>query len=168
MNTPYHDVSFFVRATFGFGALGEAAPRELQDWVLQQDIQIRPKAFEYAAAPGPADEGDIAGSSSAAMNDEDLAKEAYRQKGLDIVGTGGTFRAEELDQPPEFEAGPSHASQAPGLPSFTESEAIAAVGQAPFPRATVVEQDMGGREARVGRPESLGGELATWVEVGLS
>lgn len=166
-STPYHDVSFFVRATFGFGALGETVPSEPQDWVLQQQIRIRPRTWSEPTMPdleaGPA----AAGSSSATvLSDEDLAKEAYRQKGLDIVGTSGTYRLEEADEPPEFEAGPSHPIQSPGLPSFTESEAIAAVGQTPFSNAPIREASSSRAESLpVGRPDSLGGELATWVEV---
>ena len=170
MSTPYHTVSFMIRATFGFGALGEAAPPELQDWVLEQEIRILPRLYTPPRPqPGAyASEGRAASSNHSPMSDEELAKEAYRQKGLDIVGMSGTFRAEEeADQPPEFEAGPSHPIQSPGLPSFTESEAIAAVGQAPFPPATVSERglDQGQQESPVIRPESLGGELASWVEV---
>lgn len=120
VQTPYHAVSFFVRVILGFGALGETAPPELQDWVLQRTIRIRPKVWVQP------DE----------WTDEEMA-EAYRQKGRDVVGKAGTWRADAA-------AGPSID---PALPSFSESEAVSPP-----------------REQVVGR-EGLTGELASWVEV---
>lgn len=102
--------------------------------------------------PGSQDEGTIA--------DEDLAREAYRIKGEDVVGHGGTSRfieggeaQEDLPPPFELPAGPSslpngaqHGERPrvqrggagiPGgqeLPTFLESEAQMRTGEAPVLR----------------------------------
>lgn len=77
VQAPYHATSFFVRVTLGFGALGEAAPPDLQDWVLQRTIRIRPRLWV-----GPEE-----------WTSEEMA-EAYRRKGRDVVGSTGTWRGD--------------------------------------------------------------------------
>ncbi|WVW82485.1 hypothetical protein I302_104496 [Kwoniella bestiolae CBS 10118] len=91
------------------------------------------------------------GSGSGIWTEEDYRKEAYRQKGRDVVGDSGTFRPDNdghNDLPPPFEsdqAGPStstsntkaHGPGEGGLPSFLESEEQARAGDVPVLNQTV-------------------------------
>lgn len=206
MATPYHKVEFFVRVGVGFGG-GEG--QDAGDWILEQSITIRPKVWkepreiviERGLVPALGTDGEGVGGLSAgeAMTDEQLAREAYRQKGLDTVGNQGTYRAaQEGEMPPAWDAGPSHSdlhnlaahghpppadAEAGGLPSFLESEAQMANGEAPLVRERVMSErlvpvnfDDGDltvptaedRATTVGRRGSLGGELGNWVEVSSS
>ncbi|WVQ82467.1 hypothetical protein IAT38_004596 [Cryptococcus sp. DSM 104549] len=183
MHTAYHAVTFFLCVTVGFGDGGASStssgPSTSADWVLQRDIQIRPRVWKEPTevviergmepAPGSADmcactsasgsagaaEGSCSVDLAGSMTDEELAREAYRQKGRDVVGAGGTVRqdqAMEEDLPPPFEqppfageAGPSTSASTsspeaesrrePGdnaLPTFLESEEQMRVGDAPL------------------------------------
>lgn len=192
-NTAYHRISFSIRAQLGFaqnaaasgapgGASAVAGPStQLQtlqeDWNVELPLTIRPAAWREPATVvierGLQPElgaADPSGSSD--------AREAYRRKGLDVVGESGTTRAGEADLPPPFEgdAGPST------LPSFTESEAAARAGCAPLApgvaSARLVPVDFApdsavppsvlaaAAEASASEPEPArsGGELDAWVE----
>ncbi|WWD17710.1 hypothetical protein CI109_102151 [Kwoniella shandongensis] len=208
MTTVYHSVSFFLRVTIGFGI--EAG----RDWTIQREIVIRPRLWreptevviERGLEPAPGSGGVemvVDGSGVGAVDgelateryyksDEEMAREAYRHKGRDVVGQSGTFRAGESagradDLPPPFDgatpngetsaAGPS--TSASGLPTFLESEEQMRAGEAPLPTELVrserlvpvaFEEQIDGdgegfdRSTWVGRRGSLGGELGTWVE----
>ncbi|WVF70307.1 hypothetical protein IAT40_005096 [Kwoniella sp. CBS 6097] len=177
-DAPYHQTSFFLRVTVGFGEPSLAA----NDWTLQRNIRIRPKLWteptqvvverglepalgnsidcdpNSAAAVG-AHDGDYRGGSEVerqgTWSEEDMRREAYRQKGRDIVGETGTFRLSTSsasdDLPPPFEGhhqneqllagepGPSTSGTASAsgsatgsaLPTFLESEAQARTGELP-------------------------------------
>ncbi|ORY34254.1 hypothetical protein BCR39DRAFT_586062 [Naematelia encephala] len=180
--TPYHHVTFFVRVSLGFGASMDVSTSvEGGDWVLEREISIRPKVWkeprevviERGQLPVLGDGADMEG-----IPDEEVARIAYRVKGRDVVGQTGTVRPGSMvgeDLPPPFEgegeAGPSTAGE---LPSFLESEAQARTGDAPL-LAEVVRserlvpvgfegEDEQDRSTWVGRRESLGGELGTWIE----
>lgn len=184
--TPYHDIRFVVRATLGFGVSHDnsqppVAPGspdvERSDWTVEQEISVRPPAWRepstvvieggMAPAPGIGGAGMSPGSISAddvlmppPEEDNVAAREAYRRKGRDVVGSSGTTRAPEpsygpgpADAPPPFmDAGPSGthsadmdtdtdsdsdtsieevAAEPSGLPSFNESEAQMRSGTAP-------------------------------------
>lgn len=182
-STPYHNVSFFIRATIGFGG-GEAGPTEENAWTMERDIELRPKKWKEprqvllvrGQAPALGHQGD---SDGAGMTDEEI-QQAYRIKGMDIVGNEGTHRMDRCaDLPPPFDGpGPSQSAgeseAADGdLPTFLESEAQARAGEAPLPSDVIMSErlvpvDFESEEDRnvtVGRRGSLGGELGTWIEV---
>ena len=184
-STPYHTVSFFIRTTIGFGG-GEAGPTEENGWVMEREIEVRPQRWREprqvvllrgeAPALGHQDDFDSAG-----MTAEEI-RQAYRSKGLDVVGNEGTLRNDRgADLPPPFDgAGPSQSGSGGepidgGLPTFMESEAQARAGDAPLPTEVVmserlvpVEFEAGeDRNVTVGRRNSLGGELGTWIEVSM-
>lgn len=179
--TPYHTVTFFVRATIGFGGADVSPTTEGQPWILEREITLRPKIWKEPRqvlisggnAPALGQGGEEGG-----MTEEEL-RQAYRLKGMDVVGQSGTYRSGGVsDLPPPFEgAGPSHSGgEAEGeLPTFLESEAQMRTGEAPLPadaipseRLVPVGLDDDERNATVGRRGSLGGELGTWVEVSRS
>lgn len=172
--TTYHHISFVIRAQLGFAqgsqatapgpsgstsAGAESSKAAQEDWTVELPLTIRPAAWREPATVvierGLQPElgaADPSGSSD--------AREAYRRKGLDVVGETGTTRLGEADLPPPFEgdAGPST------LPSFHESEAAARAGCAPLApgvaSARLVPVDF---EPSVSPPDS-GNELDTWVE----
>lgn len=185
-STPYHAVSYFIRATIGFGGV-DSSPHRDGDWTMEREIVLMPKIWKEpkrvevshgeGLALGQEDDVDMSD-----MTEEEL-KQAYRLKGMDIVGQGGTYRhdgAEEGDLPPPFDgAGPSH-SAAPAEgdvnegrpPTFLESEAQARAGETPLIEHDVTSERSGmigfeaeDRNTTVGRRGSLGGELGTWIEV---
>ncbi|WRT64318.1 uncharacterized protein IL334_001250 [Kwoniella shivajii] len=179
-SVPYHITSFFIRVTIGFGDVSAS-----KDWNLTKSLVIRPKKWrepreividrgmepylgtDGVSSPnigvGTSDEQGGDGGSmdrQGSWSEEDYRKEAYRQKGRDVVGSSGTFRNAYEDQdnindlPPPFEshqsssngqAGPSSSSSTitPGpsrtgeLPSFLESEEQARTGEIPILNGTV-------------------------------
>ena len=190
--TPYHAVSFFVRVTMGFGSADAPAPipsgsgstgssGNTNPWVLEKEITIRPRIWkeprqvtiEAIPASGMGEDGDLEH-----FTDEDL-QNAYRLKGMDVVGEQGTYR-QGSDLPPPFEnenekegAGPSHTSPSedPGLPTFLESQAQVRAGESSLPSESVpshrlVPVDFEENAANTVGGHVLGGELGTWVEVG--
>ncbi len=193
ISTPYHDVQFFVRVSIGFDGPGS-------DWVLEKPVTVRPKIWKEPRTVVPQrgqqpvlGEGDsTAISEDSFLTDEEVARESYRLKGQDTVGTDGTVRPQTHtpgeDLPPPFEgegerqggAGPSGGR----LPTFLESEAqVRRMGEVVLPSETVTRERLvpidfgngdGGdnaegevfdRATMVGPRGSLGGELGTWVEV---
>lgn len=164
MSTPYHTVTFFIRVILGFGALAEVAPEEMRGFVLEQKITIRPRLYR---ARHPINLGSLSDGTNDGISEEELAREAYRRKGLDVVGQQGTLRVEREDGPPAFdEPGPSrpqiHASGS-DLPTFLESEAAAAARDLGMTDIHGLSEEE--RFTTVGRRGSLRGELGTWVEV---
>ncbi|KAK8866087.1 hypothetical protein IAR55_001238 [Kwoniella newhampshirensis] len=207
MTTVYHSVSFFLKVTVGFGT--EAG----RDWILQREIVIRPRLWrepteiviergmepalgagvdrrEVVAVGTGVNDGPGSPAMETYRSDEEMAREAYRQKGRDVVGGTGTFRVGEGigradDLPPPFdgpgtsEAGAGPSASGSGLPTFLESEEQMRAGEAPLPTEFVrserlvpvtfdgevdgVEDDFD-RATWVGRRGSLGGELGTWIE----
>jgi len=187
MKTPYHDVQFFIRVSIGFDGPGT-------DWILEKSIAVQPKVWKeprqvviqggHQPVLGNGDSASV--SEGSTMTDEEFAREAYRLKGQDTVGANGTIRMGNRtpgdDLPPPFEgegkggagAGPSRG----GLPTFLESEEQMRAGEAPLPVEALTserlipvnyedgEADVVNRATTVGRRESFGGELSTWVEVG--
>ncbi|WVQ97598.1 hypothetical protein IAU59_004712 [Kwoniella sp. CBS 9459] len=176
--TPYHHTSFFLRVTIGFGEPSSAS----NDWSLQQEIRIRPKKWREPTqvvverglipalgsgidedgpngtaknAPGSEGRGGAEVERQKSWSEEDMRREAYRQKGRDVVGESGTYRPSSSavpdDLPPPFEGhtqndnlttgepGPSNSGSASAsgsatggaLPTFLESEAQARTGELP-------------------------------------
>lgn len=179
-STPYHRVTFFVRATLGFGGMDSSPTSDGQPWVLEREIELRPKVWKeprqvvisrgIAPALGQGEE-------EGGMSSEEI-KQAYRLKGMDVVGRSGTYRMDaetSNDLPPPFDgAGPSHVTPPEGgLPTFLESEAQMRTGEVPLPPDAIPSErlvpvafsDDDERNTTVGRRGSLGGELGTWVEV---
>ena len=186
--TPYHTVSYFIRTTIGFGGV-ESSPNRDNAWIMEREIELRPKVWKEprqvvvsrgeVPALGEGEDHIELGD----MTEEEL-KQAYRMKGMDIVGQSGTYRldgGQEGDLPPPFDgAGPSHSVPPPpparenqgGLPTFLESEAQARAGEAPMINQEVLSErlvslsfETEDRNTMVGRRGSLGGELGTWMEV---
>ncbi|KAK4684242.1 hypothetical protein P7C73_g5952, partial [Tremellales sp. Uapishka_1] len=177
METPYHHVRFFVKVTMGFGTPSDSL--EMKEWVLEKEIQIRPRAWreprEVVVEGGRIPQLGIGFEEES--HDE---REAYRRKGRDVVGNQGTTRplsthSPGSDLPPPFEteqaseAGPSAgASAAGGLPSFLESEEQMRLGEAPLPSHEVRSERLVPVEFdEAGPPQAAGSghrELATWVE----
>lgn len=166
-STPYHDVRFFVRVSIGFDGPGA-------DWIVEKGIDVRPKIWkEPRQTRIPVLDSDV----SDEQISEEMAREAYRLKGLDTVGVDGTFRESHTpgeDLPPPFEGGASAGPS--GLPTFLESEAQRRTGEVPLPTEPPENEPLvpgfedgdgedGDRATSVGRRGSLGGELGTWVEV---
>ncbi|KAK6905890.1 hypothetical protein I203_106725 [Kwoniella mangroviensis CBS 8507] len=179
-NVPYHDITFFIRVTIGFGDVSPTGTSN-KDWTLRRSITIRPKKWkepreivvdrglipdlgngndspllgqDTEAGTSQVRRASRSGSGSGTWTEEDFRKEAYRQKGRDVVGDSGTFRYTDTDTdtdtahndlPPPFEvetqtrAGPSNSSSSgPGeLPSFLESEEQARTGEIPTLNQTV-------------------------------
>ena len=169
--TPYHSVSFFLRVSIGFGS-HDVGMSENRDWIMERDITIRPRLWlephqvliERGAMPVVADE-EVDG-----VDDETLAREAYRQKGRDVVGGSGTYREGEQSPVGLGEASGGHGDP----PTFNESEEQARTGSMPIPAEEIMSErlvpvDWSDEDptTRVGRRGSLGGELGTWVEVSL-
>lgn len=177
--TPYHTVRFAVRATLGFGSIGDAtgpgSTDPARDWCVEEKVIVRPGLWrepvavviERGVLPRP-------GSGDGVDDSEEAAREAYRRKGQDTVGAGGTFRQDDSDLPPPFTdaadtaAGPSSGPSA--LPSFNESEAQMRSGEAPLVANAVPSQvlqpvDFSDPCPDVPRRSSLTGELGTWIEV---
>jgi hypothetical protein len=163
----YHDVGFFIRVSIGFGLGGGDGKG---DWILEIPITIRKKRWMgYENLSDGSSEVD-----QEYMNEDALAREAYRRKGQDAVGSAGTYRIADGpsgsasvgdDLPPPFEAGPSGTAAIGdgGLPTFLESEEqIRGLSRGGRVRNRSVERN---RATSVGRSGSLGGELASWVEV---
>ncbi|KLT41675.1 hypothetical protein CC85DRAFT_328823 [Cutaneotrichosporon oleaginosum] len=199
--TTYHDIHFVVRATLGFGERYEQAQSSSagEGWTVEQEITVRPPAWRepatvvieggMAPAPGIGGESTVGDDvlSPPPEDDSAAAREAYRRKGRDVVGAGGTTRVEHAhpDAPPPFDgAGPSGSHSADmdtdtdsdtseepvGLPSFNESEAQMRSGAAPrlhdapeSERLQPVAFEECAPSPSARRP-SLHGELASWTE----
>ena len=158
MATRYHTVGFFVRVSLGFD--GPAA-----DWEIEREIVVRPKLWQMVVSPGTQSGLEQVGDADENMNmtDEDVARVAYRLKGHDMVGQGGTTRVGG-DLPPPFEAEGGEGSSRGGLPTFLESEALMRAGEVPLPSPSASQEGFD-RATTVGRRGSLGGELGMWDEV---
>jgi hypothetical protein len=222
--TPYHQTTFFIRVTIGFGGNPEllnpnqAGPststNDVRDWYIEQSLTIRPKLWNEprqviihgGQLPASGLGADIGLDDLVGM--DEATKAAYRAKGLDIVGDQGTYRASEgvsgssgpsyshshyqadPGPPPPATSGLGNESDAAAaadqggapstaegeLPSFIESQAQMQAGEGPIlgegiqsERLVPVqfEDDSEERANTVGRRNSLGGELGTWVEVRL-
>jgi hypothetical protein len=188
-STPYHTVSFFIRTTIGFAGI-ESSPDRDSAWTIEREIEVRPKIWKeprQVVISGGEVPAMGEGEEDVDMGDmtEEQIKQAYRMKGMDIVGQSGTYRHDgdrEGDLPPPFDgAGPSHATpplippaegHEGGLPTFMESEAQARAGDAPIIGQDIMSEtlapvnfELEDRNTTVGRRGSLGGELGTWVEV---
>lgn len=182
-DTAYHRISFVIRAQLGFAqghqgaqastasnAAGPSTATAQEDWSVELPLTIRPAAW-HEPATVVIERGLQPELGAADPSGSSDAREAYRRKGLDVVGETGTTRAGEADLPPPFEgdAGPST------LPSFIESEAAARAGCAPLApgvaSARLVPVDFAPDSAvppSVLSPEAsssnTGGELDSWVE----
>lgn len=172
-STAYHDISFFVRVSIGFGEArhdGASASHAKADWVVDIPIRVVPKKWrepnavvlERGLSAGFGIGGD--GTAQDTVGDQDEERELYRRKGRDVVGDLGTIRATDADgAPPPFDpAGPSQAAE---LPTFLESQTQSL--HLPPPAAPPLTQRLqpvdfdcpttpNGLEAQ--------GELATWQE----
>jgi len=204
-STTYHQTTFFIRVTIGFGGnpellnLNQAGPststNDVRDWYIEQSLTIRPKLWveprqviiHGGQLPASGLGADIALDDLVGM--DEATRAAYRAKGLDIVGDQGTYRASEgisgssgpsysqvdAGPPPTVDNGAAAPSGGEGgLPSFIESQAQMQAGEGPILGEGVqserlvpvqFEDDGEDRANTVGRRNSLGGELGTWVEV---
>lgn len=208
VRTTYHDIRFIARATLGFNERHEqsASTSTREAWAVEQEITVRAPVWrepstvviEGGMIPAPGIGGEVAGAvspddvlSPPPEEDSAEAREAYRRKGRDVVGEGGTTRAEDLqhfDAPPPFEdsdAGPSGTHSADmdtdhntdttedeptRLPSFNESEAQMRSGAAPRVRDAPESERLQPVTFDEFTPTvtptgpSLRGELANWTE----
>ena len=217
--TRYHHTTFFIRVTIGFGSnpdmsnnagpssssgpsgSGTASSNEVRDWFIERDLTIRPRLWIEPREVIIQDGHLPASGMGVDVPEDDLegldeaAKAAYRAKGLDIVGTQGTYRAPEFgsggEEPPSASDGPgpsgyqhidAHDTPPPHpgvdgtvgegtLPSFSESQAQMQSGDAPVLANGIPSERLApvqfeeDRTTTVGRRGSLGGELGQWVEV---
>lgn len=149
--TVYHSIKFLVRAIVGF------AGNANEDVVVEKELVVEKPLWNGSneIESTPLDPTMFADAEPA---DDEARRMAYRLKGIDLAGEGGTFRPSIDPDLPPFDgsamsgnaaAGPSTEA---GLPTFTESQqqSTAQHGAAPL---------------SPGPPAPyLSGELATWVE----
>lgn len=120
-DTPYHNTSFFVKVIVGF------VGQEQNELVILRNIEVRRALWHDSPADG------VSGTSKsiddtetplivASDPEEDdypmtdaVRQQAYRLKGVDIVGEGGTYRLNESGPGPSGSGG---ANTDPELPSF--------------------------------------------------
>lgn len=143
--TVYHSVRFFVRAIVGF------AGNDNEDVVVEKELVVE-KPLWTGAIEIESEPIDPSLLEEANPVDDEIRHQAYRLKGLDIVGEQGTYRHSTDPELPSF-GGSSNAAAGPstesGLPTFTESQRLStAQGAASSSSPTAY----------------LSGELATWVE----
>jgi hypothetical protein len=175
----YHDVGFFIRVSIGFGMGGVGGSRGQAesggDWIVELPMRILPKRWKQINTSPTLSQDEVSGTSQGIAQhyaEEDAAaREAYRRKGMDTVGSGITYRDDGVggsavdgdDLPPPFD-GPSGSgaggSGDGGLPSFLESEQEVRAARAAQTRSREERRDITGRSV------TLRGELGTWVEVG--
>nr|ODN87472.1 hypothetical protein L203_03249 [Cryptococcus depauperatus CBS 7841] len=196
MRAGWWEVQFRIRVSVGFGESGAASGSSANDddWVIEHPITVLPRIwappdlvssplYEYLALDGPSEP--FATNQTSSLTAEDLAREAreaYRLKGRDVVGDGGTLRVDnanhEEELPPPFETGQDHPSAGPSfyapgtisenqvgasdLPTFLESEAQMRQGLQPLESRGKEREERQG-SLSVGH-EGLRGELASWKE----
>jgi hypothetical protein len=197
--SPYHQTTFFIRVTIGFGGnpellnLNQAGPStstsssEVRDWYIEQNLTIRPKLWveprQVIIHGGHLPASGLGAEDMGELELDEATRAAYRAKGLDIVGDQGTYRAPDGEgsgpsasgassHPPPTVDAPSPSPGEGGLPSFIESQAQLQAGELPMADGVQSErlvpvqyEDDSDRANEVGRRDSLGGELGTWVEV---
>jgi hypothetical protein len=163
-DTPYHNTSFFVKVIVGF------VGQEQNELVVLRNVEVRRALWHDPAEEGVSanfnsteeDEAPIIISSD--LEDDDypmtdaVRQQAYRLKGVDIVGECGTYRPSEAG-----EAGPSGSGGGtvdPELPTF---EAAARDERPPtFMQAISEEPGIARRASNGGDPSE--GELPSFHE----
>ncbi|KAJ9102575.1 hypothetical protein QFC21_002976 [Naganishia friedmannii] len=161
--TPYHNISFFVKVIVGFQGQDQ---NELE---MSRVIEVQRAKWQETAAQDPGQSTDatndveISALVSSDLVDEDypmtdeVRQQAYRLKGVDIVGETGTFR---LDGPGAGPSGSVAGAADPELPSF---EAAARDGRPPtFMQAIAAEP--GNSSATGAQTDEHGGDLPTFTE----
>lgn len=120
-DTPYHSTSFFVKVIIGF------VGQEQNELVIIRNIEVRravwhePQADEIIQASNTQDSAEQLVAMLSDSEDEDfpmtdeVRQQAYRLKGVDIVGETGTYRLDDSGVGPSGSAG---GSGDPELPSF--------------------------------------------------
>lgn len=162
-DTPYHNTSFFVKVIVGF------VGQEQNELVVLRNVEVRRALWHDPAVEGisgnfssiEGDEAPIIVSSD--LEDDDypmtdaVRQQAYRLKGVDIVGECGTYRPSEAG-----EAGPSGSGGGtdPELPSF---EAAARDERPPTFMQAISEEPGIARRANSGGDPSEG-ELPSFHE----
>ncbi|GHJ87790.1 hypothetical protein NliqN6_4192 [Naganishia liquefaciens] len=144
-DTPYHNISFFIKIIVGF------VGQEENELVIIQNVDVRrarwhdTAATEVIRASNPDEDSGQLAAILSDSEDEDLPmtdavrQQAYRLKGVDIVGATGTYRLDESGAGPSGSAG---GSGDPELPSF---EAAARDGKPPtFMQAISEESRLSG------------------------
>ncbi|KAJ9121760.1 hypothetical protein QFC22_002382 [Naganishia vaughanmartiniae] len=160
-DTPYHNISFFVKVIVGFqgqdqnelemSRIVEVRRAKWQETATQefrQSTDIINDVEPLALVPSDLDDEDYP------MTDE-VRQQAYRLKGVDIVGGTGTFR---LDA-----AGSSGSAAGPGDPELPSFEAAARDGRPPtFMQAIAAEPGNSG--ATGAQSDERDGELPSFNE----
>jgi hypothetical protein len=163
-DTPYHNTSFFVKVIVGF------VGQEENELVVIRNIDVRRALWREATANGvngildhnEEEETPIIVSSD--LEDDDypmtdaVRQQAYRLKGVDIVGECGTYRLSEAG-----DAGPSGSGGGTADPELPSFEAAARDERPPtFMQAISEEPGIARRGSSGGVPEE--GELPSFNE----
>lgn len=162
-DTPYHHISFYVKVIIGFQGQDQ---NELE---MSRIIEVQRARWQETIIPETGqsndtpDDVETSALVSSDLDDEDypmtdaVRQQAYRLKGVDIVGETGTYRVDGAG------AGPSGSAAGvadPELPSF---EAAARDGRPPtFMQAIAAET--GNSSARGAHGDEHDGELPSFNE----
>jgi hypothetical protein len=161
-DTPYHSTSFFVKVIVGF------VGQEQNELVITRNIDVRravwrePQPNEMIAPPNADDTPEQLAAILSDSEDDDypmtdaVRQQAYRLKGVDIVGETGTYR---LASPAPGPSGSAGGSGDPELPSF---EAAARDAKPPTFMQAISEEP--GITRGSGAVEPSDGELPSFNE----
>lgn len=161
-DTPYHSTSFFIKIIVGF------VGQEENELVLTQNVDIRRARWHDTPATEvvqTSDPDDNSGQLAAILSDSEdedypmtdaVRRQAYRLKGVDIVGETGTYR------PDNSGAGPSGSGEGSGDPELPSFEAAARDERPPtFMQAISEEPRASGNVVMMGPSD---GELPSFNE----
>lgn len=162
-DTPYHNISFFVKVIVGFQG------QEQNELEMSRVIEVQRAKWQETLSQEPGQSTstmyDVETSAlvSSDIDDEDypmtdaVRQQAYRLKGVDIVGETGTYRVDEVG------AGPSGSTAAAGDPELPSFEAAARDGRPPtFMQAIAAER--GNVSATGTSTDEIDGDLPSFNE----